>query len=679
MPKKSSRTSRTFHRNLLEEAEAAETAAKSDAEDSEPHDLEDKEEEPESNDDQDLQNEVIPVPVSESKASSPKRTKKIAVGSQKKFRDFLEEISGVNDAGDVHAACVLMMAVLQEGVVASTDAAASASTRSAALATYTSHRLKLASTIADLHKDTASLFLNSLYGCFNWTESVPDVTQAVNKDLADTIRVISTLKDSGYTMKAVKKLKERCDRIRKNRIAFFPAKLERSDQLAPFLAALKLACGYTPFWDDVLKFHHSDSLKTKHDYSIYDYLHFHNAKTVVKTMFAYDFHRASLEEGQLSLFLSVKGSLSKEVSDRLDLYKDVYKTNGAALLVCMIKLLSPETNKIRTETAEYLDKLQSTLVAAKWDIISIAPKIREVIMRRKHAGGDMSGVHTKVINSFANSGEGSYQTKHQAWVSNHKDSGDGTSALKYLYKSVEWVKDLSETDQWKGKQIPDILQSDSKKRKGADDADLAGFTAEAKALVKKLKTENSQLKNHSNQLKANAADHTSKPAGNHTRNGGSGRGNNSGRGSGGSQKPKAPASHSRAPPGANAAAYSKGDNTYARYNEKQWSGSNATFKDKATFDRFVKGEDVGSTEEAEKGYTIVSEYGTNSWFWCGHCNRMGSHPTKKHKSPGGGNSRPAPPSVAAHVAAHHQTVAADDDDDGSISLAPSSDYEDGNE
>ena len=114
MPKKSSRTSRVFQRNLLEEAEAAENKANSDAEDSQDPELEDTTGEGAgSDDDQDLHTEVTPVPVSDSKTSSPRRTKKIAVGSSiRKFRDFLEEISGVNDAGDVHAACVLIMAVL---------------------------------------------------------------------------------------------------------------------------------------------------------------------------------------------------------------------------------------------------------------------------------------------------------------------------------------------------------------------------------------------------------------------------------------------------------------------------------------------------------------------------------------------------------------------------------------
>lgn len=94
-----------------------------------------------------------------------------------------------------------------------------------------------------------------------------------------------------------------------------------------------------------------------------------------------------------------------------------------------------------------------------------APKVScEHLCKQKHASSDMSGMHKKVINLFANSGEASYQTKHQAWVTKHSDSGDSNSTILYLYSAVEWVKELHSTSQWKNKKIPSCLHPPSKKR-----------------------------------------------------------------------------------------------------------------------------------------------------------------------------------------------------------------------
>jgi hypothetical protein len=92
----------------------------------------------------------------------------------------------------------------------------------------------------------------------------------------------------------------------------------------------------------------------------------------------------------------------------------------------------------------------------------------------------------KFIISFANSGERSYQTKHQAWVTKHSNSSDGNSAILYLYSAVEWVKELHSTGQWKNKKIPSCLHPPSKKRATGDSTDIASFPAEAQKKIKAL-------------------------------------------------------------------------------------------------------------------------------------------------------------------------------------------------
>jgi hypothetical protein len=187
--------------------------------------------------------------------------------------------------------------------------------------------------------------------------------------------------------------------------------------------------------------------------------------------------RKNLIKGSFSLFLSLKASISTDVLDPLEL--------------------------IRAETSDFMDNLQKLLQDSDWDVITVAPKVRHQLRRRKHAGGDMSGMHEKVINSFANSGEGSYQTKHQAWVTNNQDSGDGNSAILYLYSAVEWVKELHSTGQWKNKKVPSCLQPPSKKRPPVmDTTDIASFPAEAQKKIKALEDDLKKSANTTNQLRA---------------------------------------------------------------------------------------------------------------------------------------------------------------------------------
>jgi hypothetical protein len=90
-----------------------------------------------------------------------------------------------------------------------------------------------------------------------------------------------------------------------------------------------------------------------------------------------------LVEGSFSLFLSLKSSISSDILDCLELYSDLYKTNGALLLVYPIKLLSPELNKIRAETSDFMENLQKLLQDSDWDVITVAPKVCEQPCKQK--------------------------------------------------------------------------------------------------------------------------------------------------------------------------------------------------------------------------------------------------------------------------------------------------------
>jgi hypothetical protein len=517
----------------------------------------------------------------------------------------------------------LYVQILKEGLEA--IAALGSSSKAKPMADrLNKRRVALALTISAWDIDLQSVTLNAWLGFLNWTNEATNVDQAVNEALMDSTRLVLATQPSSHSS-SIKKQQDRWDRIRKNRAPFYPKKLDCSSELSSFLKALELVSPFTPQWDDVLTFEHDH--KT---YKLYNYLQFHSVSSVVSAMTSYDYlSRKHLVEGSFSLFLSLKSSISSDVLDRLELYSDLYKTNGALLLVYLIKLLSPELNKIRAETSDFMDNLQKLLQDSDWDVITVAPKVCEQLRKRKHAGGDMSGMHEKVINSFANSGEGSYQTKHQAWVTKHSDSGDGNSAILYLYSAVEWVKELHSTGQWKNKKIPSCLHPSSKKRPPAvtDTTDIASFPAEAQKKIKALEDDLKKSINTTNQLRAAKKARLS---------------------NGQSKKPKdkesedAATSATPAPaprPAPSASATSSKVNKW-KFNDKQY-GPNCSYPDRATFEDFYNGRLSSNKEEAEKGYIVRTGYGNVVWHWCEHCKHMTSHNTSNHRFKSAFASAPA--------------------------------------
>lgn len=448
--------------------------------------------------------------------------------------------------------------------------------------------------------------------------------------LLDSLAIQSTGSEDDH-----EKEQKKADRIKKNKAAFYPAKLSHASELRPFLRALMLECERIPMWDRCVKFDHqlTNTYKTKE--KLFAYLKFHNDSSCVESMTKHNFHLHD-DEACYSLYLAIMASLSDEIIEEISLYRDEYKLNGPALLVKLIEMLSPSLQEIRLETGRYFDNLLEDLRKSKWDVMTKAAEIKDMVNKRRNAGGSTEDLYSKVTNAFAHCDDHAFKSHHSQFVQkNPSPNPNGDTVLEYLFHATRVTKKLILEGTWKCTIPKHHNKSNapaSKKRK-SDDADIAAFAASAKKMKQeyeaKLKAKDNTIKQLKDKtaLKSDVKTTTKPPKSKH---------------------PKAPgAPRATEPPGPSQGRPPKG--MYSKFVSKEYYGENCTYTNQKDWRDFVTGDLL--THEQKKiaskhGYSVQTTHGQFLWFWCATCGRMGGHKSLNCKN----REHTSGPAPSAYVA-----------------------------
>ena len=214
------------------------------------------------------------------------------------------------------------------------------------------------------------------------------------------------------------------------------------------------------------------------------------------------------DEACYSLYLAIMASLSDEIIEEISLYRDEYKLNGPALLVKLIEMLSPSLQEIRLSTGRYFDNLLEDLRKSKWDVMTKAPEIKEMVNKRRNAGGSTEDLWSKVTNAFAHCDDHAFKSHHSTFVQkNPSPKSNGDTVLQYLFHATRVVKKLILEGTWKCT-IPkhhDKSAAPASKKRKADDTDIAAFAASSKKMKQEYEAKIKAKDNTIKQLKDKAA------------------------------------------------------------------------------------------------------------------------------------------------------------------------------
>ena len=515
-------------------------------------------------------------------------------------------------------------------------------------------RTKILAKLSTLETCKVVLIKDGLLGAVQWTQLDVE-TEATYLQIC--VQFLSSFFDNHMVSTAaerddsIEKEQKKSDRIKKNRTAFYPSKLSHACELGPFLLALKVECHRIPMWNRCLGFTHNTGTTYKTNEKLYTYLKFHNDASCVKSMESFDFHTAN-EEACFSLYLSTMASLSDDIIEELELYKDEYKFNGPALLVRLIHMLSPALQEIRLATSNYFDNILDTMVESKWNILAKAPEIRRKFHQRRNAGGSTEDIFGKVTDAFAHCDDDAFKSHHSNFLQNHPNpKPNGDTVLEYLIHASKVTKKLIKHGTWNcaiPKHHDKASAPKSKKRKANDD-DIAAFAASTKKLKQEYEAKLKSRDNTINQLKQKQANISEKR----------------------SDKKRPGPSKSVKPPEIAKPAPTKQQDTssngraprglYSNVFTSEYYGKDCYCKTKEEWIKFVTGTGLKDSDKktaSRHGFDITTKHGEYTWFWCKHCNQMTGHKSFncKNKDESSG-PRPAPRAFIASASSAKKTDA----------------------
>ena len=468
------------------------------------------------------------------------------------------------------------------------------------------HRfVRIGVAIGNLDGFQVHLIYNRLAASINWTAMTAPMWYKVRCLGILTQMMLFTSVKSKESDSAQK----RADRISKNRKPFYPEKLEKAQDLFLFLSALEIECKRVPHWDTVVTF----TDPQKQERKLYNYREWMNHETTIHTLPTYNWPSSKkLDEGYLTLYMSVWASLSKSLQHEMSTFKKDMNFNGSKLIARIIEALRPEISVLRTRSMDYVTSFEKTVVKEEWDLLKVLPDLADHVRVLITVGDTLDLVYTNVYGTLCKCTDAQFNHDVMHWNTKHQgvSSKSGDKILNFLKACVGFVHDSIRKGSWTLATPSTYKKTAPTKKRKSDDADLAlsSFPADKKSKstddakeLKALRVELKQQLNQNKQLKANLA--KSKGTQRYGKDG----------------KLLRPRDRDRTNK------HKKGSgNNFDPFGDDQY-GPHATCKTLDDWNGFIKGTNH-NTETAKTGVNVTNNKGhIQKWFWCSNCNKMGSH------------------------------------------------------
>ena len=331
----------------------------------------------------------------------------------------------------------------------------------------------------------------------------------------------------------------------------------------------------------------------------------------IKQLGKIDFHTSeSLQDASLALYEALQNSMSSSFSGQMRLYNDKIKHQGPKLLYFILHKLTQRDSRIVADLQLELPKLESTFKDTGFDMHLVCPALFDRLQQYQCAGGTPDTHYSVICSALLSMHCDSLTSAVREWEQaqmrkyNKKNIFDLLQKLPMIVDNLiadgTWPHQSSTVDRTLASQFQRSKSSSKNSSSSINTSDLTAFKGEVEQMIK-----SSSSKTASKALKAMIA-HNKKSS-------------------------TSPPNHNADPP--------KPRKPNHAFESSKW-GPNKLYKTKEQFQEFWNCAIPGM--EKSKSY----DYEGVTWYWCEKCQRMGNHPTEKHrdkkrKRGSGGNNPPS--------------------------------------
>ncbi len=348
----------------------------------------------------------------------------------------------------------------------------------------------------------------------------------------------------------------------------------------------------------------------------------------------------TLKEASSSMYEALQRSMSNAFKAHMRLHNKIIDNQGPRLLWFILTQLTINDQRVQADFMQEVYTFEDAFRATNYDVNLCCPVLFRRLLDFEAAGGKAQTYFGKIYTSLTSMHCDALNALVREWEHQQMQIHGKKCIFQLVQVFPSFVKKLIHDNTWPyhkdttqltfARHLPskkllkkEAAESASKNTKASKDmADITSFIGSISGDLSKL-AHNAAIANRSTT----------------TGGGGSGGGKSGGRGkrkSTGAPNGESPANRTRTGP-------------YV-YCPDRW-GPNKFFKNEQSFKAFFEGR-----SGCDKN--LIYNVDGTKWTWCDHCNRMGNHPTQKHRPYGPAASATVPvantsqvttPPVAGHV------------------------------
>ena len=366
----------------------------------------------------------------------------------------------------------------------------------------------------------------------------------------------------------------------------------------------------------------------------------------------YNFHRSeSLQDASLSMYEALTNTMTIRFRGEMRLYNDKTTNEGPKLLFFILRKLTMKDSRIVVDLQLEIPTFESTFKDTGYDVHLVCPSIHDRLQQYQCAGGNPETHYNVLCTGLISMHCDALTSAVREWEQKQMRKFNKKSIFDLLQKLPLLVDNLISDGTWPYKSSTGnrtlaahfkALQAASPSSATAPAAvtsnDLTAFKGKVEEMIK-----SSSSKTASKALKAFIAHKNDRPRTHGSSNSGL--------------------------PGNPSTAVTRNKHSF---NINKW-GPDKHYRTKEEFSMFFNG------KIPNMDLTRSYDYEGLTWYWCSKCDRMGNHPTKRHRDRGNKRRRgdrdspsnvTAPPASAAFNADHDVSGAGPANVDSSNSFDP---------